>query len=648
MRRRNKTRSSRPSCTEPAEGTSVAAHRAVEWISSRWVILAICAASLIVYSNSLSSDFVFDDVDQIVKNQSIRSWDNLAHAFTTHVWAFREGNDPSLPPPLPYYRPLFTAALTIEYHLFGLWPQGWHLFSILLHAICAVEVFWVLLLVTGRRTVAGAAGLLFAVHPVHAESVCWISGMTDPMYALSYLGSFYFYLKWRGPVTGDAPHARKRRHYMAFSIILFLVSAFSKETALSMVALIVGYEMIVSGGRLTNRLTRSVYSGLPYVAASLLYLIPRYLVLGSGMFSNPQAAERPASQTLFTLPSVLSGYLLHLVAPLRLSVTYATRFVTSPFSREFLVPAFLISVIVSVLIVLRNRLPRNAWFGLLLVVVPLVPVLRLGQVSQEAYLVFDHYLYLSVAGWALIAVELLGWAGRSIRLQPGPVTAVALAACLIAHGVVAVRANTVWENSWSLWSNAARVNPGYWAAHYNAGLALMESQRFDEARASLETAAYLKPDEAAVFAALGRAYDGMNYLREAVRAFQHAIAIDENLFEAHNDLGTVFFHHEDYLAAEKCFRRALQIRPTAMPSRYNLGLCYARLGRWEESANQLALVTQQSPDDAEACYELGLVYERMARLKEARSLLAQGLRRSKSEELSGRISDALSRIGETR
>src|SRR5262245_58211908 len=99
-------------------------------------ILCICLLSIVAYSNSLSGDFVFDDIEQIVQNQSIRSWSNLGRAFTTHVWAFRENpSDTSNPPPLPYYRPLFTVLLTVEFKLFGLWPQGWHLTSLLLHAI---------------------------------------------------------------------------------------------------------------------------------------------------------------------------------------------------------------------------------------------------------------------------------------------------------------------------------------------------------------------------------------------------------------------------------------------------------------------------------------------------------------------------------
>jgi len=77
-------------------------------------IILICLFSFLAYANSLGGDFVFDDTDQIVENQNVRSWDNLAKAFTTHVWAFRERSTTlNEPPPLPYYRPLFTVMLTV-------------------------------------------------------------------------------------------------------------------------------------------------------------------------------------------------------------------------------------------------------------------------------------------------------------------------------------------------------------------------------------------------------------------------------------------------------------------------------------------------------------------------------------------------------
>src|ERR1044071_146230 len=128
----------------PDGKTNLLLARLERWQASR-IVMLICLVSCLAYANSLGGDFVFDDTDQIVENRDIRSWENLGRAFTTHVWAFRERPEAlRVPIPPPYYRPLFTMLFTVEYKLFGLRPQGWHLVSLLLHILCSVGVYAVL------------------------------------------------------------------------------------------------------------------------------------------------------------------------------------------------------------------------------------------------------------------------------------------------------------------------------------------------------------------------------------------------------------------------------------------------------------------------------------------------------------------------
>ena len=613
-------------------------------------ILLICLFSFLAYANSLGGDFVFDDTDQIVENQNIRSWDNVGKAFTTHVWAFRERSGTlSVPPPLPYYRPLFTVMLTVEYHLFGLWPQGWHLVSLLLHILCAAGVFYLILLMSGRNLLALFASLLFAVHPVHAESVSWISGMTDPLFGIFFLASFYFYLKARGR---DEP-VRMNRRTFAVSLAMFVLAMFAKETALSLAVLVFGYEFIEVPGQVTKRLIQACTRTLPYVAVTLIYLVPRYLVLREMMWKNPQAPDRPLSYTLLTLPSVICRYIAHLLWPIGLSVTYDTHFVTDVVSPQFLLPVAALTVSLSALLVYRKRVSREVWLGLLLIFVPLLPVLNLGQVSKEEYLVFDHYLYLSVAGFAYLVAFGIFKAGASessaSQTQRGSLdrptfAAAGFAVIVLASTFAAGRENRPWADSYSLWSNVARARPSYWAAHYNAGLALLDSKRFDEARSSLERAAELKPNDPNVIDALGRAQDGMGETSTAVTSFKRAIDINPEMFESYNNLGTVYFKNSDFALAETNFAAALRLKPEASSSRYNLGLCYAREGRYSDATRELERVVQATPDDAMALYELGLAYERLGRSDDAMRAFQRGQGAAKSQELASKIAERLDRF----
>src|SRR6185369_16111449 len=609
-------------------------------LSGARAMLLIGLLAIVAYSNSLGGDFVFDDTDQIVENQNIRSWDNLAKAFTTHVWAFREGAAspaarPDLPPPLPYYRPLFTVMLTVEYHLFGLWPQGWHLVSLLLHILCACGVFYVILWMSGRSLVALMASAVFAVHPVHAESVAWVSGMTDPLFGVFFLGSLYLYLKQRGSRGAHAPGGVRG---LALSLILFAFAAFAKETALSLVLLIFGYEFIANSGSLIGRLMISFKRAAPYFAVALLYLVPRYLVLGELMWRNPQAPDRPLASTLLTLPLVICTYARHLLWPAGLSVAYNTHFVTTIKSGEFLLPAALLSAVAIALFLNRRKVSREVWHALLLIAFPLLPVLNLGQVSREEYLVFDHYLYLSVAGLGYLiglGIVKLGAfdssGAQSIFGLRRPVVAVALfAAVAVALTFGAMRENGHWADSYSLWSNAARVRPAYWAAHYNIGLALLDSKRFDEARASLERANSLNHDEADVLDSMGRAYDGIGDTANAVTSFKKALAINPEMFQSYNNLGALYFKNGNYELAGANFAEALSLKPAETTSRFNLGLCYSRERRYSDATRELEQVVSATPNDAEAFYELGLAYERMGRKDEAAGAFSRGQRVAKS------------------
>lgn len=629
------------------------------------IILIICLFSCLAYANSLGGDFVYDDVEQIVENPAIRSWDNLPKAFTTHVWTFREQTDSlRAPTPPPYYRPIFTVMLTVEYQLFGLWQQGWHLVSLMLHILCSVGVFYVLLKITGRRFIAAASAILFAVYSIHVESVSWISGMTDPLFGVFFLFSFYYYLKHR---------EGSKRSDLVISLGLFAAAALSKETALSLVPLVFVFEFIESATsksrsaikesaklNLLQTLVRSFGRALPFLIIAVLCLVPRFLVLGGLTWKTEFTHDGPFTDTLLTLPSVILTYLWHLAWPVGLSIAYQTSFVTSAASMKFLLPMLGLCLIALALVIYRNRISREAWHALALIFIPLVPVLNLRHLSEQ-YLVFDRYLYLSAAGWCLLlalgiekvaaiekkkanAIESDSPQSKTTA-QPRLIFSSVLFVVLVAGLTVATaRENRNWADHYALWSNAARVRPGFWAMHYNTGLALMDRKQYAEARESLLRASEIAPDEPFVFDALGRASDKLGDSESAVKYFKRALEINPSAFESLNNLGTVYFNRKDYQSAERSFQAALVARPESTAARYNLGLLYSRQGRNAEAIRELEAVTKAAPTDPEAWLELGLAYEKLGQKSEARASLERALSYAKTDELAARVAENLNRI----
>jgi tetratricopeptide (TPR) repeat protein len=360
--------------------------------------------------------------------------------------------------------------------------------------------------------------------------------------------------------------------------------------------------------------------------------------------------------TILTLPLVVSTYVLHLIWPINLSTMYQTHYVTEAASAEFIIPAAALAIIAGSLIIWRDRISRDVWIALAMIAVPLLPVLDLRQISEE-YLVSDRYLFLPAAGWCyLIALGVwkVSYAKKPVRagkrFAPGLgvlrkwITAAGLLALIAGYTFGSARENSHWADPYSLWSQAARVRPACWQAHYNAGLALIDMKRFPEAREPLERASALAPTEPWIFDALGRVFAATGDRQSAIANFRRSIDLDPEMFESLNNLGTVYFDSGNYQQAEGLFSSALRLRPQAVAARYNLALSYAHQGKFAEAISELQKVVDLTPADTDARFALGLAYEDAGRIPEAITALELGLPMAKSADESRRFSERVDKL----
>ena len=165
----------------------------VSWIARRgFAETLVCAIAFLAYVPTLGFQFVYDDKPQILQNPAIRAWHYLPNYFTSHVWAElypHVGGD--------YYRPVFLLWFRLNHAMFGVNPEGWHLTTVLCHVAATWLVFRLVRRLAASPWIAFSAATLFALHPVHIESVAWVSGVTDPLLAIFLLGSFLAYLQFR-------------------------------------------------------------------------------------------------------------------------------------------------------------------------------------------------------------------------------------------------------------------------------------------------------------------------------------------------------------------------------------------------------------------------------------------------------------------
>jgi protein O-mannosyl-transferase len=567
-------------------------------------LFLILATTVLAYANSLSGAFVFDDTKQIAGNPALRSWGNILRAFTSDVWSFQRGTlSKDIPP--PYYRPLFTAYLTLNYKLLGLWEPGWHLMNLLVHCGASVLVFFLIKRLSGDRLIATLAALIFGLHPVHVESVSWISGIPDPLAALFYVPSLIWYVRYR---TGG------NKKFLFASLIAYGLSALCKETPLALPLVFMVWELTRSKATqsLSARGREIIPQMIPFAVVAGAYLAVRFSVLGRLSWKHPFMAQVPDSAIWMTVPYVFVSYLRHLVAPFYLSLIYGTSFITSAADPKFLLPFGLVAALIGLLWTYRQRLNRQVWIALALLVAPLLPVLNL-KVFHYEYIIQDRYLYLPSIGFCyLIAMALL----RLSRTRKQLATVLALM-IILAFGVGTFAQNRVWHSAVSLWQRAVYYSPDSWSTHYNLGLAYLNLSQYQAAVDELAQARRLNPTEPTVLNNLSLAHAAEGDTLGAIEIERAALALDPTLIEAHNNLGAFLFERKQFNNARLEFIEVLAHDPSSISARFNLARTLAAMGEHQPAIREFETVLGQQPNDAQAHYQLALSYAAIGRDKEA-------------------------------
>src|SRR5947207_2272690 len=260
-----------------------------------WIPVALAMVASLV---TLFNEFACDDATQITDNPLIKSLANLPAAFTSSVWQFAPAEITGVSQ--SYYRPLFNTWLMISNALFGTKPWGWHLLALLLHAAATAMVFVVIRELFERRRLALIAACLFAVLPVHAEAVAWVSGSVFVLTTVLLLAALAFYLRYR---------KAGKPYQLVLALAFYLLALWSTEAALAL-PLVVAYLELTSRRQSPTSKARGM--SLTMLAAGLLlvtagYALMRYLANGA-VFAADET-RLPLGPALLTMPLAIVKYL---------------------------------------------------------------------------------------------------------------------------------------------------------------------------------------------------------------------------------------------------------------------------------------------------------------------------------------------------
>ncbi len=573
----------------PAEG-SPGNSNLFGWMARRGVAEAMaCALAFLAYVPSLGYPFVYDDKPQIIENPAIHAWHYLPKYFTSHAWAELypnvQGN---------YYRPLFLLWFRLNHALFGLDPKGWHLTSILCHVAATYLVFALVLRLTASRSIAFTAATLFALHPIHIESIAWVSGVTDPLMTVFAIGSFLAFLRFR---------EAHRWGWMGASLALFVLGLLEKETAIVLGPLVFVYVWLYAECR--SEISRFVFAlkqSLGFLALTIFYLPLRALVLRG--FSHTVTPLSLASMAL-TEPSILWLYVRHLLVPVGFSGLYGLPYVQRAASAAFLVPATLLlaSVVVLGLVIRRIENARLALFACCWMVLPVLPVLWL-RAYAEGDIAHDRYLYFPSVGFALLVSLALAQAAQHWGTNAEAIQMGGLALIALAYFGGTLSQQRFWSSDLALYQRAFSIAPHDNLVCNDLGAALMDAGDPGDAITLYSEVLAREPGFWLSNYNLGYTYYKIGKLPEAEQYLRRAIAINTTDSDQYLYLGLSIWRQGRAEEAVPYLQRAIQIRPTAPGYHFALAMVQRDLNDLPAAKAELNLEIQYHPESMTARQQL--------------------------------------------
>jgi tetratricopeptide (TPR) repeat protein len=565
---------------------------------------ALVCLTVIAYAPALRGGFVWDDDAYVSANVTLRSPDGLRR-----IWAE--------PGAVPQYYPLVHTVFWLEYRLWGAHPAGYHAVNVLLHVLNALLLWWVLrrLRVSGGWLVAA----LFAVHPVHTESVAWITERKNVLSGFFYLLSLHAYLSARPLEAADAAHVRWS--WYAASLAAFACALLSKTVVCSLPAVVL---LLIwwQRGRVTLRDVRLL---APF------FVLGGVLAAGTVWMEKYHVGARGVDFTLsWTQRALLAGRVLWFYAgklcwPQPLMFSYPRWTIDPRAWPQYLWPAAVAAVVVG-LFLARSRLGRGPLVAVLCFAGTLAPALGFVDVYPMRFsFVADHFQYLASIGVLALVVGAAVAGLRSITPRwPAVLVAVSLPA-LAALTTLTWQRTHIYADRESLWRDTLAKNPASWIAHNNLATLLLEDGRIDEAMRHLDIAVQLKDDPVTEMGlALARAAQGHTHESLALlRAVADRIPDDPR---AHFNLGAVAARTGDWAQAAAAYTAAIRLKPDDLDARRRLADVLLSMGRPDEAGAQCLAILRLDPGDAEAYDRLGVSLTMRHRLDDAIGAFREAVR----------------------
>jgi tetratricopeptide (TPR) repeat protein len=576
-----------------------------------WLLAAFLAlVTIAIYSPAAHFDFInFDDPLYVTDNDHVKSGLTLAGL----RWAFTAFDASN-------WHPLTWLSHMADRQFFGPQPGAQHLVNVWFHVANTVLLFALLLNLTGARWRSALVAGLFALHPLHVESVAWISERKDVLSTFFGFLSLLCYTRYaqaletgsqRPEVGGQRPGVNLHSFSYWFSLLFFTCGLMSKPMLVTwpFVMLLLDWWPLrrIYDLRFTScDLKHLLIEKIPFFALAAASSVVTFFAQRHGASVVPLEALPPGARLANAVVAPVR-YLLKAIWPADLIVFYPYR----GWDWMTIAGAAFVLIGISVWALRRAKSAPQLLTGWLWYLGMLVPVVGLVQVGGQS--MADRYTYVPLIG-VFIAVV---W---SIRFAPGRshalATALAVAVPAICGALSAVQVR-YWRNSETLYGHAVKVMPNNLVAHNNLGLAFAKQGRSAEAIAEYLTVLNVRPDYAESRFNLGVAQAEQGQAADAIKNFSAGLEIDPDNAEAHFSLGHALesLGRTNEAAAE--YRAALKFKPDYAEAHNSLASVLISEGQDEEAMKELTTALRLKPDYAEAHSNLAQLLAQQGKSNEA-------------------------------
>lgn len=592
------------------------------------ICLALTILTVVAFWPLQDCGFInLDDDVYVYENAFVQSglnWNGIKQAFS---FAFVEE--------IANWHPITWLSLMLDYQIFGLDPLGYHLTNLFFHVISTVLLFLIFRRMTQTIWQSALVAALFAVHPLHVESVAWIAERKDVLSAFFWIltmGAYSDYVEYRG----------FRRYILV--CVLFALGLMTKPmlVTLPFVLLLMDYWPL---GRFrekrsdheiqTKETTEAATPTGPGCKWSSIYpllkeKIPLFvLAIISGIVTFIAQQQGGAVTSIEAFPMVVRignalvsyiAYLGKVLWPMNLAIFYPHPGMWT--SWPVLGSALGLIIITTAVVRMHKKAPYlvTGWFWYTGALVPVIGIVQVGSQAMA-----DRYTYIPLIGLFMMAAwgipDLLknGKHGKEILW-----TSAALS--ILFFSILTWTHVGYWKNSITLFNHALQVTDHNWFAYNNLGAAHAGLGHYRQAIENFSRAIECKPRFAAAYSNRGNAYHDLGHYRQALEDLNRAIEIDPAYAEAYNNRGNAYGSLGRYRRAIEDYGKAIEFKPDYAEAYYNRGLAYRNLGNYGEAIVNYGRAIKIKPRLAEAYYNRGLVYSILGNYGQAIADYAQAIK----------------------